>query len=809
MLGNYINQAIQNKNGIMFITAVFFMAGILSYFQDCAVSAAVIVTVILLILNIKKYVSYKYLLLWVFIFYFGFFNASLRIKNSDMLVGYAPCNAVITGKIVSIPNSGAKFKSKFFVDVSEINGDKVKAKTLVNLSDAAGDFSDLNVGNTYKITGKLRTPFKASNPSQFDYGKYLRNFNAYTVFYADKPDCVLKSGADDVKWKFMQSLNNVRTRIINTHGLFLKSPNLEILGGIVFGDDAVAPPDYIKDTFKNSGLLHILAASGMNVAFIYFFWFFILRRLRVPVKFIIVSGMFVIILYTLMTGLGASVVRAALMLLFVLAGKLIDRDSHSISLLAFVASLMLIYNPAYINDVGFQLSFIVTFGLLTTANVVLNTVKKLPVPDWLCAEILVPVVAQLWVIPLQMFYFNTVSTYAVFANISIMPFLSVISFGGFVSSVLAVITPIAKYVCMIFDFVLKYCLDILVWISNFFSNLPKSVIQTTHPSVLQVFLYYIVLLIITLMFVSEAKKKLFTAACSILIVIFILAVPVNNNKLEIISFDVQNADAFLIKTPNNKYFMIDTGKAPYNGGKSQADVIILKYLKDRGIKTLEGLIVTHFDNDHSGGAVDLMNNLKIKKVYLNSEPDNGNTSKLIKETLLSKNIDYQITPNNNTIYDFKDVKLTLYRPKGKTDNESSVISMLSYGDFSMLFMGDGGVEAYQNISKYFSYKDIDVLKVGHHGARGVVNDKMLSETMPEVSLISTGKNTFGHPNQATLDILRKTDIYRTDQNNSIKISVDKNKYEVLTYDKDIHRYRKFKMYLFNKSKQENNQAVSL
>ena len=316
-------------------------------------------------------------------------------------------------------------------------------------------------------------------------------------------------------------------------------------------------------------------------------------------------------------------------------------------------------------------------------------------------------------------------------------------------------------------------------------------------------------MIFTLMFVSEAKKKLFTVACSVLIVIFMLAVPVNNHRLEVISFDVQNADAFLVKTPNNKYFMIDTGKAPYNGGKSQADVIILKYLKDRGIKKLEGLIVTHYDNDHSGGAVDLMNNLKIKKVYLNSEPEKGNTSKLIKETLLRNNIDYQITPNANVIYDFKDVKLTLYKPDGKTDNESSVISMLSYGDFSMLFMGDGGVEAYQNISSYLNNKDIDVLKVGHHGARGVVNDKMISEILPEVSLISTGRNTFGHPNQATLDMLRKTDIYRTDRNNSIKISVAKNKYDILTYDKDAHRYRKFKTYLLNRIKQENNQAVSL
>ena len=76
-----------------------------------------------------------------------------------------------------------------------------------------------------------------------------------------------------------------------THSKYLQSPNLEILGGIIFGDDAVAPPDYIKKSFINSGLLHILAASGMNVAFIYLFWFYILRFLRIPYRPRVLSGM--------------------------------------------------------------------------------------------------------------------------------------------------------------------------------------------------------------------------------------------------------------------------------------------------------------------------------------------------------------------------------------------------------------------------------------------------------------------------------------------------------------------------------------
>lgn len=108
-----------------------------------------------------------------------------------------------------------------------------------------------------------------------------------------------------------------------------------------------------------------------------------------------------VIVYSLMTGLGASVVRATFMLVFVLIGKLIDRDAHSISLLAFVAFLMLLYNPMYINDVGFQLSFIVTFGLLIMTPFLMRGKNKFV--NWVIGTVSIPIIAQLWVMPIQIF----------------------------------------------------------------------------------------------------------------------------------------------------------------------------------------------------------------------------------------------------------------------------------------------------------------------------------------------------------------------------------------------------------------------
>lgn len=785
-----IRDFLQNKNFVMFFTSIVFMSGILACFYGFGILFASFFTLVLIVFLVFDLFSVKRILFLILVFYCGFILTFCKTKNHDELLLIAPMQADFTGRIVSIPNSSDKTRLKFFMDIESANKEPVKGKTLVFLSGESEKLPSLNIGETISLHGDLRKPFYSTNPSQFDYSAYLKNFNTFTVLYSDGENCrILKNENTGLKWKVFRYLNATRNKILERHGKYLKSPNLEILGGIVFGDDAVAPPDYIKDSFINSGLLHILAASGMNVAFIYTFWFFILRFLGVPFKPRVLSGMLVIILYTLMTGLGASVVRAALMLLFVLAGKLIDRDTHSVSLLSLVAVLMLIYNPAYINDVSFQLSFLVTFGLLTTAQIFAE--KLSGVPNWIKIPVLVPLVAQIWIAPVQMFYFNTFSLYSIFANITTVSLLSVISFCGFVSSVFAIIPLVADTVCMCFDFFMNYLLNVLVWISDFFANLPHCLVQTRHPDIWQLVLYYSMLLAVTcLIKYNQYKKTLFV----ILVLGFALictGIKPVSNELEIIAFDVGNADSFLIKTPQNKYFFVDTGKAPYKSGNSQAKIIMLKYLKDRGIKNLEGIIVTHFDNDHSGGVVDFLQSVNVKTLYLNSMDESTRTAKNIFKVVKDSGQNVEFVKNNSEIYTEPDFKLSVYKAciDGKNkDNDSSTIALLSYKKFDMLFMGDAGVKTFTKIRNYIPH-NVEVLKVGHHGGAKVVDKSMLNHLGNTVSLISTGVNYFGHPNQGTLDLLRETNILRTDSLNSIKISSNGNLYKIYSYDIHDKKYR--------------------
>ncbi len=240
----------------------------------------------------------------------------------------------------------------------------------------------------------------------------------------------------------------------------------------------------------------------------------------------------------------------------------------------------------------------------------------------------------------------------------------------------------------------------------------------------------------------------------------------------------------MIKSPDNKYFIIDSGKSGYDGGASQAKIILLKYLKDKGIKEIETFIITHFDNDHSGGAVDLIQNLKIKNVFINSFEDTSLVSKKIYKILKETNTNTILITDDKTVYKKNDFAVNVYTAglNGKNiDNENSIITVVSNEKFDALFMGDAGIEAYGKIKNKISDKNIEVLKVGHHGGKNVVNKEMLKNM--KSAIISVGFNTYGHPNPITLNTLEKSGvkIYRTDKSGAIKIVSKGNKYKFYTF----------------------------
>ncbi|MBQ7450195.1 DNA internalization-related competence protein ComEC/Rec2 [bacterium] len=769
---------LQNKLNITILFSILFILGIVSFFANIPIILLIFVSLGLVGLIYTDRIKPIAAFLLFLTFLGGFYIADFRVKNSDALYYIAPKNNIVAeGKVVSILETNKPDKTRFYFKVDKINTgykevDNLKSKTIVTLFEPREVYSKIQIGDTLRLKGNLRLPQKAANPNEFGYKNYLQNMNTFSTMFIQKDNFEIVKKPQSIGWKFLQKVNIQRNAITEKHSKILKSPYLELLGGVVFGDDAITPTDELKESFRISGLLHLLAASGLNVGIIFGIWFFIGNLFKMNYRLNIIIGSFLIILYTCMTGFSPSILRATLMIEFVLFGKLLDRKADSLALISFVCFLMLLYNPSWICHIGFQLSFLVTTGLILAMPVISEWCKKYnKFWQFLINSAAVPVIAQIWVLPVQMFYFNTFTMYSPLANILVLPFITIVSFTGFISSIIAMFPFTPDILIKICDMFLSPFLIITVKISDFISSLPNANLVTIQPNIVQILLYYGFVLLITKFFIDEMKnKKLIYIAISVFAILLMSFIKIPDNKLHLTFFSVKNADSCLVKTPENHYFVIDTGKKSFSGSYSSGEGVIAKYLLAKGITKIDYVILSHLDNDHIGGTVGLLEKIKVKKVFVNTDIPTTQTSQELFDYLKKHNIPYEIVKNDTVLYEEKDLKVRAYLNKSIDENENSIINLLEYKNFNALFMGDAGIGGYEILP----VRKIDVLKLGHHGAKDTINKAVLDKIKPQTVIVSTGQNQYGHPHFSIIDLFSENNIHylRTDNKNTIDISTD-------------------------------------
>ena len=790
------------------LLTIFYILGLLGSFNNkvilfCAISFGFL-TILILLTNLGLRKS----LILLVIFFVGLIRAKSSMKLPIDLDNIYANNAIITGQIVSskeIKNNKIKFY--FRADDADINGKTYKKLNSKFLISSFNKDLNISIGDYARISGKLRHPTPATNPHQFDYQKYLLNNDIKNILYLENYEKIKEPNFKNDPWyTTLAKFEKTREQIIEKHSKNIKSPNLEILGGIVFGNETINPDEKIKENFKNSGLLHLLAASGLNVALIYGIWWWIASLIRFPYNLSILIGAIFVILYTFMTGFPPSILRASIMLLFVLLGKIIDRNANSLALVFFVGLLILLFSPKMLYDVGFQLSFAVTIGLISCVPIIISKFKKLDKkyqekykklsriekyfislfsPSNLATIVAIPLVAQIFVIPLQLHYFNNFAPYSILANVAVVPFIGLLSFIGFISSIFALIPFLNKEIIFLFDSIANPLLTLLIKISEFFVSFKHSLVTTSAFNLFQIFTFWIIAFVFTLNLKNNFKnKKQIIILISITTIFLTSFVNLNhfNKNLEITMFDVKNADCFLIKTPKNKYIMIDTGKQSYNG-KSDAYYFINKYLKNEKINKLETLIITHFDADHAGGSIDILKTNPTKNIIIQNEITKTQLAKDILKYLKENKLNYKVAKNNEIVYIEDNLSIKTFKTNSKDENKGSIITLLSHKNKNILFMADSDSKNYEKIKNKLPNK-IDIIKIGHHGAKNSINQNMIRTLKPNYALISVGYNKFNHPDKSTIEILK---------NNNVKILSSKDS----GFIKIIFKNNKEKIYLYN------------
>jgi competence protein ComEC len=253
--------------------------------------------------------------------------------------------------------------------------------------------------------------------------------------------------------------------------------------------------------------------------------------------------------------------------------------------------------------------------------------------------------------------------------------------------------------------------------------------------------------------------------------------PDNGKNISVIFIDVGQGDSILILY-NNTATLIDAGKTEYG-------ITVLQYLKRFGVTHLNYVVMTHEHEDHFGGFQAVFTEY-IPDIFIYTRCDSQACNKRVLSPVKGKS--ETIHPRAGTLLNMDpDLNMKVLSPPsgGFTDvNDNSIVIRMDYGKTSFLFMGDAEKGAEEYMMDTGEDLDIDVLKVGHHGSSDSVTDEFMKETTPEIAVISVGEsNSYGHPDQITIDILRNagTRIFRTDQDGSVLIESDGNGLIVQTH----------------------------
>lgn len=240
-----------------------------------------------------------------------------------------------------------------------------------------------------------------------------------------------------------------------------------------------------------------------------------------------------------------------------------------------------------------------------------------------------------------------------------------------------------------------------------------------------------------------------------------------NQQLEVTFIDVGQGDSTLISC-NNHHMLID-------GGNSNKSSTIFSVLNSRNISYLDYIIITHTDADHCGGVAGALNKAQVGTCYCSEKTDNTKAWNNVIKYLNQQNKSITVPSVGETIK-LEDATITFLAPRaaGASDNNNSIVCRLDFGTTSFLFTGDAEKEEENELFSSGSNLDVDVLKVSHHGSGKCTSDAFLNKVTPVYSIISVGKNSYGHPGQDTINRLQSHNslVYRTDKSGDITITSD-------------------------------------
>jgi competence protein ComEC len=704
-----------------------------------------------------------------------------------------------------------------FILQSTQEGEKIAVSIRLASQDELSEALSWRRGDQVTIKGELTLPPTARNFGQFDYRQYLSYQHIHRMLLVKGLDQA--EVTTDHSWSRASVLawvDHIRAHSGETISKLYPIDQSGFMSSLLIGlRDRMDEETF--GLFSRLGLTHIIAISGLHVAIVIGGWMGLLRFMRVTRETNITSAMILIPIYIIFSGASPSVVRAGIMALIALYAARRRWLKDGLNIVAVTAILMTMWNPFYIYDVSFQLSFAVTAGLIVGVPVVVRWINL--GPPWLNGTLAVTLVAQAVSFPLTIYYFNQFSLLSGLANLLLVPVFSLIVLPlGYISVILYYIwSPLGSCLASI----VSMCNLGSFWFMDRLEALPGLRFIWASPPAAWIAVY--IGLLLTVFWCSRVMKEvdsiLFPVparlAKRLMVVSMCLGIIwlstgygfLGRSGIATVSFlDVGQGDSILIRTPSNRVILVDGGgtlnfmkageewrlrKDPYEVGKD----LLVPLLKKRGIGQIDYLIMTHADMDHIGGLQAVLEEIPVKRVLFNGTLRTNPHTKKIFTTALEQHIPiYPVWDGRELVVD-EHTKLDFLYPVVKVgeagtiplqddQNGYSVVFTMDMYDSTFLFTGDMDAAAEREVLARVVERNaggsriepIDVLKVAHHGSKTSTSESWLGLWQPKAAVISVGeRNMYRHPSPLVIDRLSRHQVFilRTDLHGEVQIKVSK------------------------------------
>lgn len=476
----------------------------------------------------------------------------------------------------------------------------------------------LEYGDKIEVQGEYKKPSKKRNYGGYDDEQYLKTLKIVGRMKVTKVKLLAKRQLNPILQLANKTKLQIEQKIENT----FEQDKAAILKGLLIGD-TTGIQEEIKQDFQTLNISHILAISGMHISYLIIGIQILFKKVLGKKKTKIVTIVF-LIFYMIITGFSPSVVRAAVMGMIAIGGGILNRKSDLANTIAISLFIILLYNPFLILNVGLQLSYLGTIGIIIFHPTILEILHFIPLKK--IRELMaVTLSAQIILLPIMLYHFNSIGIYFLISNLLVSIVIGPIILLGFLSLFI-------KMAAIPVNFGLSYLLFISKW-----SELPFSKIYVPTPNVISIILYLISIVIvnqiykiyhqneftltkqrvkniIALFYYRFQNQKKLYLKYFIMIFIIIISLFFLPKQLKIYFVDVGQGDCSFIVTPQNKTILIDGGgslRDEFDVGKK----ILIPYLLDRGYLAIDYIVISHVDQDHIGRIIKCNGRAKSKKCH--------------------------------------------------------------------------------------------------------------------------------------------------------------------------------------------------